>query len=89
MVCGWDVQVYSTYNDMITGVDNTYGLIPRLPYPVNFIYMAGNVILPLKYPDYTFEVGWFADVDIPLCADPDGPSRVQGSLWLGVNQPSL
>jgi hypothetical protein len=37
VVCGFKTQFYSTYNDMITGVDNTYGLVPNLPYPVNFI----------------------------------------------------
>ena len=56
VIDGFKTQFYSTYNDVITGVDNTYGLVPNLPYPVNFIFMAGNVILPLNYPDYTFEV---------------------------------
>ena len=63
-------EILETNGDTLVGLDTRYTNLPDTQWAVTFPLMAGNVLLPLTYPDYTPEVGSGIDIlfDIAGCS---------------------
>ena len=57
MMTGYEVDIFRLSNDVLVGVDTTYGPIPNLPQPPVYPFLTANVIMPMTYPNFNLQVG--------------------------------
>ncbi len=54
---GVKTLVFQMAGDSIVGEDRNYLFPPDLQYPVTYLILTANVLLPLYYPSYNPQVG--------------------------------
>ena len=74
-IVGVNTLVFQMAGDSIVGLDRNYLFPPNLQYPVTYLILTANVLLPLVYPSYNPQVGCAValikhmDADCMLCSE--------------------
>lgn len=74
-IVGLNTIVFQMKGDAIVAEDRNYLFPPDLLYPVTYLILTANVLLPLYYPSYNPQARWTSlTCNVPAAIPPSAPA---------------